>query len=692
MKSGKIAGIIFGASVGIVCWGGFIAARVAGAQSPAPQDGADNLQRSLKVYTYTTIADSGPLRGEEIYFNKCWVCHNEYQKSAPVLRDLYKRPKMVTGEPINDQTVAGKIRDGGPRMPAYRHTLGDADVADLLTYFREGKCCYDPENPPVNTNYRNVSLPAVEVQGRNFRGGPRGVVRTSGGEPLEGIMVQVIAENAVRTTVYSNERGEYEFPKLPAGSYTLRISRPLRFRPYGRQGVRINGAERWDDIVLERVSDTEFLPPTREIAAQLTGAEWLVNLPGTGQEKKVFSQNCGFGCHSSYEKILRNRFDERSWRLMLDRMMGHAGSLLIHPAQPEAGSLGRSGLPLQEEKDLLVKWLARIRGPEAQDPPLQILPGPRGAATRVIVTEYELPHHMLATHDAVGDSKGNIWYSSHRAPYIGKLDPRTGIVKEYRVPSTPGANPGQHWISVDQNDIVWFSENWSHKMGRFDPKTETFSLALVSGIDLPMNAPMGGNMGLAPDGYIWRTRDGAVLKIDPKTGRTVKSYPLQKARGGYGNEVSPDGNFFASGGWPSDIVVVFDIRKEEALELQTPTLNVGPARGGFDPQGNIWFGGKKGGLIVKYDVQTRQLKEYVPPTPYVLQYEVKPDKNGEVWMGYLHGGRFARFNPRTERWLEYVLPEPYSHNRRTWIDNSTDPVTIWYVDHNGYLVRIEPLE
>ena len=72
--------------------------------------------------------------------------------------------------------------------------------------------------------------------------------------------------------------------------------------------------------------------------------------------------------------------------------------------------------------------------------------------------------------------------------------------------------------------------------------------------------------------------------------------------------------------------------------------------------------------------------------------EALTDKNGEVWAGELHGGRFARLDPETERWTEYVLPEPYAHNRRTWIDNVTDPVTVWYVDHNGYMVRIQPLE
>ena len=72
------------------------------------------------------------------------------------------------------------------------------------------------------------------------------------------------------------------------------------------------------------------------------------------------------------------------------------------------------------------------------------------------------------------------------------------------------------------------------------------------------------------------------------------------------------------------------------------------------------------------DVKARQIREYAPPTPYVDFYEAQPDKRGEVWAGELHGGRMVRFNPKTDRWVEYVLPEPYSHDRRTWIDNSTD--------------------
>ena len=65
------------------------------------------------------------------------------------------------------------------------------------------------------------------------------------------------------------------------------------------------------------------------------------------------------------------------------------------------------------------------------------------------------------------------------------------------------------------------------------------------------------------------------------------------------------------------------------------------------------------------------------------------EERGEVWAAALHSGKMMRYTPKTDRWTEYVLPEPYSHDRRTWIDNSTNPVSVWYVDHNSYIVRVQ---
>ena len=103
----------------------------------------DDLQRSLQLDNYRIVADSGAVRGENIYFFKCWMCHNQYAKSAPLLKDLYQRKNLIGGAPVSDDTVTAKIAEGGPGMPAFKHSLSDADMADLRAYFHSGKCCAD---------------------------------------------------------------------------------------------------------------------------------------------------------------------------------------------------------------------------------------------------------------------------------------------------------------------------------------------------------------------------------------------------------------------------------------------------------------------------------------------------------------------------------------------------------------------
>ena len=174
-----------------------------------------------------------------------------------------------------------------------------------------------------------LALPVIGTQAASppLRGGARGAVVGPPGQLLEGIGVQLIADKtAIRTTVYTNEEGRYEFPVLDSGAYTLRVPRPMEFKPYVKQAVRIDGATALADIRLERVSETEFLPPTDDILAQLTGTEWMLNLPGTGEEKRVFTTSCLFGCHS-LQQVFRNTYDERSWRLIYQRMIGPAARL-----------------------------------------------------------------------------------------------------------------------------------------------------------------------------------------------------------------------------------------------------------------------------------------------------------------------------------------------------------------------------
>ena len=84
----------------------------------------------------------------------------------------------------------------------------------------------------------------------------------------------------ITTTVYTDDNGRFEFPKMRAGSYTLRVVRALEFKPYQKLALQIGGtAPQLDDIVLDRVTSGEFVPANWDIAAQLTGR-------GTGLESR----------------------------------------------------------------------------------------------------------------------------------------------------------------------------------------------------------------------------------------------------------------------------------------------------------------------------------------------------------------------------------------------------------------------
>src|SRR4030095_7934194 len=99
------------------------------------------------------------------------------------------------------------------------------------------------------------------------------------------VVAQLVAPNGVGTTVYTNAAGKFEFPKMQAGSYTLRIATPVPFKPYRRDSVSINGSTKLDDIVLERVDKTDNLPASPALESQLSSSELLWNIPGTAGEK-----------------------------------------------------------------------------------------------------------------------------------------------------------------------------------------------------------------------------------------------------------------------------------------------------------------------------------------------------------------------------------------------------------------------
>lgn len=124
------------------------------ALAPPPQPPfADPYQRSIAIYNFRKAAMSGPDRGREIFYYKCWFCHNEFAQGAPPLKGVFQRKQLLSGRPTTEDGIRDEIRNGGPGMAAYRYVLNDADLNDLVAYIRD-QCCWDSNSPPPNPRYR----------------------------------------------------------------------------------------------------------------------------------------------------------------------------------------------------------------------------------------------------------------------------------------------------------------------------------------------------------------------------------------------------------------------------------------------------------------------------------------------------------------------------------------------------------
>jgi virginiamycin B lyase len=77
----------------------------------------------------------------------------------------------------------------------------------------------------------------------------------------------------------------------------------------------------------------------------------------------------------------------------------------------------------------------------------------------------------------VADKEGNIWFTANFGGYIGKLDPRTGKVTQYKMPDESVDDP--HTAAFDAHGILWFTAQGGNAVGRLDPRTGKIELNKV---------------------------------------------------------------------------------------------------------------------------------------------------------------------------------------------------------------------
>jgi virginiamycin B lyase len=511
--------------------------------------------------------------------------------------------------------------------------------------------------------------------------------------PMEGVLVSAKKDGSTITiTVVSDDKGRYAFPssKVDPGHYSLKI-RAVGYELDSPKTADVaSGAAATADIKLRA---------TKNLAAQLSNAEWLASIPGTDAQKK-FLLDCT-GCHT-LERVVRSTHTADEFAEVIQRMSLYSqGSTPARP-QPLAGGAAREpgrGTNVQAAAE----WLASVNLSASQtwDYPLKTAPRPKGKDRRVIITEYDLPRKVAQPHDVVIDSTGIAWYSDFAYQVFGKLDPKTGQATEYPLPLLkPGFPTGSLELQLDSDGNPWLAMMYQGGIAKFDRKTEkveTFPLpkeVQKNHTQESMVMPMYSNV----DGKVWTNNqdDHSIWRLDIKTGtyENLGTFPIPGAGrniAAYGIPADHDNNLYLLD-FAADNIGRIDAKTKQFKSYPTPTRDSRPRRGMVDAQDRLWFGEFGANAIAMFDPKTEKITEWKVPTPWSAPYQAVVDKTGDVWTGSMLTDRIARLHPESAQVTEYLLPRE-TNIRRVFVDSSTTPVTFWVgSNHGASIIKLEPLD
>ena len=516
----------------------------------------------------------------------------------------------------------------------------------------------------------------------------KGRVVSSSGQPLAGVPVRAHWQNSnITVTVYTNSSGDYSFPvwsDLSAGLHSISIDLP-DFEPARRETVMLSAG---------KTARADFnLQPRQPSITDATASEIVAALPGTNEQKHLLVQ-CD-NCHS-LQFALRTSRTKEGWVQIIRRM---AGERAVSRETPGTRAFGQ-----KKYVEPLADYLASIRGPGSSDQiPFELRHRPTSdAATRLVVTEYDIPRggkadlnilrgdrRFVWPHDIILESRGPYaYYTDHFSYVLGRLDRRTGQVKEFPYKVLPGmgreggivaegqqraGNPGggAHDLAFDPEGNVVFGMGGG--IIRFNPRTEEFT---------PWAS--GSNMfGMGPGGNVWYL-DKGLHRLDLKSGE-VKHYTVPEGTDDdtYDMETDAQGrsimNLFRLGK-----IGLFDPKTEQFMAYPTPTPGSGPRRGDMDAQGRQWAGLYWAGRIAVFDPNKPGIKEYplIPgnepytppfPSPYTVAVD---DKHQIVWTTDFNSSRIYRIDMKTGESTEFFMPSPYEVRDLT-VEKTASRPTLW---------------
>lgn len=364
-----------------------------------------------------------------------------------------------------------------------------------------------------------------------------------------------------------------------------------------------------------------------------------------GPGKDIVVATCG-GCHAIGR--LRAGYTPAGWN-MIQHMMQNMAT----PIAPQ-------------DWPTVTTYLTK-NFPERPRPPAALVAGPVQASIKLwdVPTLGSRPHDPLATKD------GAIWWSGQLSNKLGRLDPKTGAVREYTLKTK---HSGPHGLTEDKDGNIWFTGNVGQFIGKLDPMT-----GLTTEYKMPDPAAKDPHTLLFDrDGILWFTVQQANMigRLDPRTGEVkLVTSPTPRSRP-YGMAVNSKNvvHFVEFG---SNKVAAIDAKTMAIKEYVLSDPGARPRRIAIGPDDAVWYTDFARGFLGRLDPATGKVAEWPSPSgPKSEPYGIVFTK-GAVWYAesFAKPNTIVRFDPNTEKFQSWAIPGGGDIVRNMDVTPDGNPVT-----------------
>jgi virginiamycin B lyase len=319
--------------------------------------------------------------------------------------------------------------------------------------------------------------------------------------------------------------------------------------------------------------------------------------------------------------------------------------------------------------------------PEKPRPAAAQVAGPVQATIRL----WDVPTLGSRPHDPLATTDGTIWWTGQLANKLGRVDPKTGAIREYSLKSP---HTGPHGLTEDRDGNIWFTGNATGLIGKLDPKT-----GLTTEYKLPdPKAKDPHTLVFDHDRILWFTVQQANMlgRLDPKTGDIkLVSPPTLRARP-YGMAVNSKNvvHFVEFG---SNKVATIDSKTMAIKEYVLPNAAARPRRIAISPDDIVWYTDFSRGFLGRLDPATGRVTEWQSPSgpksePYGIVYT-----KGALWYNesFAKPNTIVRFDPKTEKFQTWTIPGGGDIVRNMSVTPDGNPVTANSLVNQVGLVEIK---